>query len=61
MKKIDVPMLLLAILAVFCFMLVAVAISYKAYIWSFVILLLGFTVMGFGFTKKRKRRMSQSN
>lgn len=60
MKKINVPMFLLAILAVFCFMLVGVAISYQSYLGSFVLLLLGFSVMGYGFTLKRKQRTSSN-
>jgi len=58
MKKINVPMVLLAILAVFCFMLVGVAISYQSLLWSFICLLLGFSVMGYGFTLKRKQRVN---
>jgi len=60
MKNINVSMLLLAILAVFCFMTVAVAISSGAYLLSFVLLFLGFGVMGVGFTLKRKKRVSNS-
>ncbi|MYL32988.1 hypothetical protein GLW08_02285 [Pontibacillus yanchengensis] len=61
MKKINVPFLLLALLAVFCFMLVGVAIGYRSVIGSIFFLLLGFSVMGYGFTIKRKQRLSQQS
>ncbi|KGP72279.1 DUF5325 family protein [Pontibacillus yanchengensis] len=61
MKKINVPFFILALLAVFCFMLVGVAIGFRSVIWSIFFLLLGFGVMGYGFTIKRKQRLSQQS
>lgn len=61
MKKVNVPLLLTAFLAVFCFMLVGVAIGYRSYGLSFVFLFLGFGVMGLGFTIKRKQRLSSTS
>lgn len=58
MKNVNLPLLLVAFLAVFCFMLVGVAIGYRSFLLSGVFLFLGFGVMGVGFTIKRKQRLS---
>ncbi|KGX93313.1 hypothetical protein N781_12980 [Pontibacillus halophilus JSM 076056 = DSM 19796] len=60
MKRLDVQMLLLALLAVGCFFLTGVAIGYRNYLLTAFFLLLGFAVMGFGFTVKRKRRVAEA-
>ncbi|WP_191126193.1 DUF5325 family protein [Cerasibacillus terrae] len=55
MKKIDFPMLLLAILVISMFIGVAIGISFKN-IWMILIMLvLGFAFMGFGISIKQKR------
>ncbi|GGD19455.1 DUF5325 family protein [Pontibacillus salipaludis] len=60
MKNVNIPLFLLALLAVFCFMLVGVAIGYRSVIFSLLFLLLGFSVMGFGFVVKRKQRNQEA-
>ncbi|MCD5322537.1 MULTISPECIES: DUF5325 family protein [Pontibacillus] len=60
MKNLNIPLFFLALLAVFCFMLVGVAIGYRSIIFSIFFLLLGFCVMGFGFMVKRKQRNQQA-
>ncbi|MEI3611028.1 DUF5325 family protein [Pseudogracilibacillus sp. SO30301A] len=54
MKKINFPMLLLAMLVVLMFCLVGVAMAYQNYLLIILFVLLGFGFMGFGIYKKRK-------
>lgn len=56
LKKIQLPMLLLAFLVVFCFIAVSLAIGFRSFLLAFFFLILGFALMGFGFTLKRKYR-----
>ncbi|MFC0523987.1 DUF5325 family protein [Pontibacillus salicampi] len=60
MRKINIPLFAIAILAVFFFMLVGVAIGYRAFLVSVLFLFMGFATMGFGFTIKRKQRLSKT-
>ena len=54
MKKINIPMLLLALLVIALFSGVGIAIAYKN-MWAIIILfLLGFAVMGYGISLKKK-------
>lgn len=54
MKNINVPMLLLAFLVILMFVAVGVAIAFRN-IWLILLfLLLGFAIMGFGLSLKRK-------
>lgn len=57
MKNINLPMLLLALLVILVFSAVGIAIAFRN-IWAiFLLLLLGFAIMGFGISlKKRKER-----
>lgn len=54
MKKINIPMLLLACLVVLMFSLVGVAVAFKSFILIGLFLLLGFAFMGYGISLKRK-------
>ncbi|MEI3606765.1 DUF5325 family protein [Pseudogracilibacillus sp. SE30717A] len=54
MKKINFPMLLLAILVVLMFCLVGVAIAYESVLLIILFILLGFALMGYGIFLKRK-------
>jgi len=54
MNKINVPMLLLAILIISMFAAVGVAISFRNALLVILFLLLGFVLMGYGISLKRK-------
>lgn len=54
MKKINFPMLLLAMLVVLMFCLVGVAIAYQSFLLMILFVLLGFAFMGYGLYLKRK-------
>jgi len=56
MKKINFPMLMLAILIVAMFSLVGVAINYANFWLMGLFLLLGFLFMGFGIKIKKNRQ-----
>lgn len=56
MKKIQFPMLFLAFLVIFSFVLVGVAIGYRNYWFAALFFILGFMLMGSGLTLKRKRQ-----
>jgi len=56
MKKINFPMLMLAILVVAMFSLVGVAINYANFWLMGLFLLLGFLFMGFGIKIKKNRQ-----
>lgn len=56
MKSFNVPILLLATLVVAMFCLVGVAMFYESYLFMIVFTLLGFGLMGYGLTLKRKRK-----
>lgn len=54
MKNINLPMLLLAILVITMFSATGVAISHSS-MWGIILsLLLGFALMGYGLSLKRK-------
>ncbi|WP_430786192.1 DUF5325 family protein [Virgibacillus flavescens] len=56
MNKINIPMLLLAILVIMSFFSVGIGIALRN-IWLILFfLLLGFGLMGFGLTLKRKKK-----
>jgi len=54
MKKINIPMLLLALLVVSLFTGVGVALAYRNIVAIIILFLLGFIVMGYGITLKKK-------
>ncbi|WP_159431543.1 DUF5325 family protein [Ornithinibacillus halophilus] len=55
MKNFNIPMLLLAILVIIMFFLVGLAIAFRN-IWLISLFtILGFGVMGYGLSLKRKR------
>ncbi|HLR74673.1 MAG TPA: DUF5325 family protein [Virgibacillus sp.] len=54
MNKINVPMLLLAILIISMFAAVGVAISFRNALLVILFLFLGFVLMGYGISLKRK-------
>ncbi len=54
MKKLQAFMLLLAVLVIFSFVLVGVAIGYRNYLLAFLFSLAGFFIMGAGLARKRK-------
>ncbi|HZW68832.1 MAG TPA: DUF5325 family protein [Pseudogracilibacillus sp.] len=56
MKKINFPMLMLAILIVAMFSLVGVAVNYANFWLMGLFLLLGFLLMGFGIKIKKNRQ-----
>ncbi|KGX88773.1 DUF5325 family protein [Pontibacillus litoralis] len=60
MKKENIPFIIIAILAVLSFMLVGVAIGYRSVIGMLFFLVLGFAMMGIGFSIKRKQRVSNT-
>ncbi|WP_179134545.1 DUF5325 family protein [Oceanobacillus timonensis] len=56
MKKLDIPMLLLACLVVLLFILVALAIALRS-VWAIILcIILAFAVFGYGISKKKKRK-----
>lgn len=56
MKKINIPMLLLAMLVISMFLAVGVAIAFRNIWFVLLFLLLGFIIMGYGLSLKRKRK-----
>jgi len=56
MKKINIPALLLAILVVSMFLGVGVAIAYRNVWFILLCMVLGFAIMGYGISLKRKRQ-----
>ncbi|WP_404452464.1 DUF5325 family protein [Virgibacillus necropolis] len=56
MNKINYPMLLLAILVILAFFSVGIGIALRNIWLVLFFLLLGFAIMGFGLTLKRKRK-----
>lgn len=54
MKKINFPMLLLALLVIGMFSATGVAISYESIWGALITLILGFAFMGYGLALKRK-------
>lgn len=54
MKKINIPMLLLALLVISLFSGVGVALAYRNIFAMIVCFLLGFAVMGYGISLKKK-------
>ncbi|MFZ3579618.1 DUF5325 family protein [Virgibacillus sp. DJP39] len=56
MNKINYPMLLLAILVILSFVSVGIGIALRNIWFILFFLLLGFSIMGFGLTLKRKRK-----
>ncbi|WP_187378547.1 DUF5325 family protein [Oceanobacillus jeddahense] len=56
MKKLDIPMLLLACLVVLLFILVGLAIAFRS-VWAIILcIILAFSVFGFAMSKKKKRK-----
>lgn len=60
MKNVNIRKLLLALLVVFFFMLVGVAIGDRNYWLASLYFLLGFLVMGYGMSMKRKERKNSN-
>ncbi|QTM99291.1 hypothetical protein ERJ70_08225 [Sediminibacillus dalangtanensis] len=56
MKKIQLPMLLLAVLVIASFVAAGVAIGFRNYLWMVLFILAGFLLMGFGLARKRRRQ-----
>ncbi|WP_217585720.1 DUF5325 family protein [Lentibacillus saliphilus] len=56
MKKINLPMLLLAILVITMFTLVGVAIAYRNMWLIALFVILGFSLMAFGLSLKRNKQ-----
>lgn len=56
MNKINYPMVLLATLVIIAFFAVGIAIALRNIWLVLFFLLLGFAIMGFGLTLKRKRK-----
>jgi len=55
-KKIDIPMLLLAILVILSFAAVGFAIALRE-VWLIILLIaLGFSAMGYGISLKKKKK-----
>ncbi len=54
MKNINVPMLLLALLVISLFSGVGIALAYQNIFAMIICFLLGFTVMGYGISLKKK-------
>lgn len=55
MKNINFPMLLLALLVITMFSATGVALSYESLWGSIISLLLGFALMGYGLSLKRRK------
>lgn len=55
MKKVDIPMLLLAALVTMMFILVGVAIAFRSVLFITLFFLLGFLIMSFGIRLKKKK------
>lgn len=60
MKKVNFPMLLLAMLVITMFCLVGVALAYDNVLLIILFVLLGFGFMGLGISLKRKKTESAS-
>jgi len=56
MKNINIPALLLATLVTMMFVGVGIAISYKSITFILIFLILGFSIMGYAISKKKKRK-----
>ncbi|WP_053219803.1 DUF5325 family protein [Virgibacillus senegalensis] len=56
MKKIQLPMLLLALLVISSFVAAGIAIGFRNYLWMVLFILAGFLLMGAGLTRKRKKQ-----
>lgn len=56
MNKINFPMLFLAILVILSFFSVGIGIALRSMWFILFFLLLGFGLMGYGLTLKRKRK-----
>ncbi|WP_161493870.1 DUF5325 family protein [Virgibacillus necropolis] len=56
MNKINYPMLLLAIIVILAFFSVGVGIALRNIWLVLFFILLGFAIMGYGLTLKRKRK-----
>jgi len=54
MKNINIPMLLLALLVVSLFSSVGVALAYRNILAIIILFLLGFVVMAYGISLKKK-------
>lgn len=55
MKKINIPMLLLAMLVISMFVAVGIAIAFRNIWFVSLFVLLGFGIMGIGLSLKRKK------
>lgn len=56
MKNINIPMLLLAFLVILSFIAVGLAIAFRNIWFILFFILLGFALMGYGISLKRKRK-----
>ncbi|WP_026570494.1 MULTISPECIES: DUF5325 family protein [Sediminibacillus] len=56
MKKIQLPMLLLAVLVIASFVAAGIAIGFRNYLLMVLFILAGFLLMGFGLARKRRRQ-----
>lgn len=56
MKKINIPMFLLATLVILMFVLVGISIAFRNIGFVLLFILLGFGFMGYGLSLKRKRK-----
>ncbi|HLR62254.1 MAG TPA: DUF5325 family protein [Lentibacillus sp.] len=56
MKKLDLPMLLLATLVILMFVLVGIAIAFRNIWLVLLFIILGVAFMGYGISLKRKRK-----
>ncbi|WP_077622152.1 DUF5325 family protein [Sediminibacillus massiliensis] len=58
MKKIQFPMLVLAMLVIFSFLAVGVAIGFRNYWLTAFFFFMGFAIMGYGLSLKRKKQFN---
>lgn len=56
MKNFNIPALLLATLVTLIFVGVGIAISYKSIVFILLFLTLGFVIMGYAISQKKKRK-----
>ncbi|GGK04233.1 hypothetical protein GCM10007063_28220 [Lentibacillus kapialis] len=56
MKKLDLPMLLLATLVISMFVLTGIAIAFRNIWFVLLFIVLGVAFMGYGLSLKRKRK-----
>jgi len=56
MKNFNVPALLVATLVTMMFIGVGIAIAYKSLTFILTFLILGFVIMGYAISKKKKRK-----